>query len=109
METIGQCLKNRLRQKSTLAKQVQASLIVEFANEKIVEFWGKKGAEQARAVSLKSQILKIHCDNSIIAQEMNFKKMRLLSCLEKKFGGGAVQKLKIVQSGAAKREDIVVF
>ena len=46
-------------QKSTMANQIRSSLVIEFANEVIRQFWGKKGAEQAKAISLKRQIIKI--------------------------------------------------
>lgn len=55
--------------------------------------------EQARAVSLKRQIAKIICENSIIAQELNFKKNSMIDSANDKFGEGTVKKVKIVQKG----------
>ncbi len=84
-------------QKSPMAKQITASLIIEFANKKISELWGKKGAEMARAVSLKKQILKIICQNAIIAQEISFKKNTIIEAVNQKFTQGTVKKINIVQ------------
>ncbi|NQT49310.1 DUF721 domain-containing protein [Candidatus Kuenenbacteria bacterium] len=89
-------------QKSPLANQIRSSLVIEYANETIRQFWGKKGAEQAKAVSLKRQIIKIVCQNSIIAQELNFKKTKIIELVNQKFLADTVKKLQIVQKGIEK-------
>ena len=87
-----------------MARQVQASLVVEKANELVKEIWGKKGAELAKAISLKSGILKFRADNSIMAQELNLKKQQMISGLNNRFGQQTVKKLKIVQKAVDQNE-----
>jgi hypothetical protein len=103
MDNLKSIIKKRFK-KSTLSSQIQASLIVEYADQKIREFWGNKGAEQAKAVSLKSFVLKINCANSIIAQELGFKKNTLIQLVNEKFPN-SVKRLNIVQRGVVKYED----
>ena len=91
--------------KGSLGRQVKASLMVEFANEKLKEFWGKAGAGQAKAISIKNFILTISCQNSIIAQEVNFKKTKLVDLINEKFGSTCVKKVKIVQRGVEKQPE----
>ena len=89
-------------QKSPLAGRITASLVVEFVNEEIKSLWGKKGAEQAKAISLKSQIVKITCANAMIGQEISFKKNSLTNSVNSKFGERTVKKIQIVQKGIEK-------
>jgi hypothetical protein len=75
---------------------VQAALVVELVNQLIIELWGRKGAEQSKAVSFKGQTIKIKCENQIIAQEIGFKKRRILDAVNARFSVGA-KKINIVQ------------
>ena len=90
--------------KSVLGRQVTASLLVEFVNEKIVEFWGKATLNQAHALSVKNGLLKIVCTNAIIAQELKLKQSDLIRTVENNFGSGTVKRVKIVQKGVEKEE-----
>lgn len=85
--------------------RVQASLVVEFANEKLKEIWGNKVSTQAKAQSLKNGVLTLYCANSIIAQELNFKERSLIRLVNEKFGSNTIEKLKIVQKGVEKQLD----
>ncbi|MEK7159014.1 MAG: DciA family protein [Patescibacteria group bacterium] len=103
MDNLKSIIKKRFK-KSVLSQQIAASLIVEYADQKIREFWGNKGAEQAKAVSLRSFILKINCSNSIIAQELGFKKNTLIRLINEKFPN-AVKRVNIVQKGIVKYDE----
>lgn len=99
MDSLGNLLNKKLQFRTTLVKQVTASLVVEFANEKIKEFWGQKASEQGKAVSLSKAVLTINCTNSVMAQELKFKHNKLINEINNKFGVNTVKKLKIVQKG----------
>jgi len=101
---LGNLMKERFG-KSVIGRQVTAALLVEFVNEKIVEFWGKATLlNQAHALSVKNGMLKIVCSNSIIAQELKLRQSELIREIEKNFGVGAVKRVKIVQKGVEKEE-----
>ncbi|MBI5076978.1 DUF721 domain-containing protein [Candidatus Falkowbacteria bacterium] len=99
-EQLGSIMKN-LMAGTNIAKQVQKALIVEFANELINEFWGKCGGRQAKAISVKNGLLKIECQNSIIAQEIALKKNKFIERINEKFGAAAVLKIKTTLKAVA--------
>lgn len=103
MDNLKSLIKKRFK-KSVLSQQIAASLIVEYADQKIREFWGNKGAEQAKAISLKSFVLKINCANSIIAQELGFKKNALIQRVNEKFPN-SIKRVNIVQRGIVKYDE----
>lgn len=104
MENFKKILNNVLLNKSVLARQVRAAMIVELANKKIVEFWGNKAKELANVLHLKGGVLTISCANSIMAQEIKFKQMRLIEAINSKFGNQAAKQVKIVQKGIEVKE-----
>ncbi|MFH0988372.1 MAG: DciA family protein [Parcubacteria group bacterium] len=99
MQKLGGLIGLSVKSKSNLAMRVEASLVVEFANQKLQELWGKKGGEQAKAVSLKSFVLTFHCANAIMAQELRLKQNFLLNAVNSRFGGVVTKKIKTVQKG----------
>lgn len=99
-EQLGSIMKN-LMSGTAFAKNVQTALVVEFANRLIREFWGKCGAGQAKAISLKNRLLKIECQNAIIAQEIGLKKNRIIKQINEKFGADIIFKIKTVLKAVA--------
>ncbi len=97
MDSLSKIFSTRMV-KGSLAGQIQSGLVVEFVGVVIQNLWGKKGRELARAVSLKKQILKLEAKNSIIAQELNFKKNDIISQINTKFGQNTVKRVNIVQT-----------
>jgi len=93
-----------MKKKTVFAKQVQAGLVSEEANQIIQSLWGKIGKEQAWAISLKNNILKLGCANAIMAQELRFKQYKIQDQLNKKFGPNTVKRVKIVQKGVEKQD-----
>ncbi|MFH0779568.1 MAG: DciA family protein [Parcubacteria group bacterium] len=106
MDKLSSLITTSFQKKSVLGRQVQAAMVVEFANEKIVEFWGNKAKELAKALHLKSGVLTFGCANSIMAQELKFKQMRLTQAINAKFSAKPVKKIKIVQKGIELKEDL---
>lgn len=106
MDNLRSILSGVMKSKGPLARQVQASMVVEFANEKIAEFWGNKAKDLAKALHLKSGVLTFGCVNSIMAQELKFKQMRLTQAINAKFSAKPVKKIKIVQKGIELSENL---
>lgn len=105
MQRLGGFITKNMKTKSVLARQINAGLIVEFVNEQIKELWGKIGKDNAKAVSLKDKIVKINCAHSVMAQELQFKKQRIVDIVNEKFGSGTVIRVTIVQKGIEKEEE----
>ncbi|KKQ80511.1 MAG: hypothetical protein UT02_C0007G0022 [Parcubacteria group bacterium GW2011_GWC2_38_7] len=106
MQGISGILKSTFKKRSVLSKQVQSGMIVEFANQLIHEFWGKKGAEQARAKSIKNKILTIFTANPGMSQEIKFKQNKIVETVNAKFDERVLNQLKIVAGGIDKAEDV---
>jgi hypothetical protein len=99
MDKISGLMFKSFAAKTNVARHVQANMVCEFVNGKIAEFWGKKGGEQAKAISLKSNVLTFHCANPVMAQELRFKQGKFMEEVNKKYGERTVKKVKIVQKG----------
>ncbi len=78
---------------------MKTGLILEFANEAISQIWGKAGAKSIKARSIKGSVIKIECENSIMAQEVKLKSSQLLEIINKKFRTTNLRKTRIVQKG----------
>jgi len=104
MDSIANLLSSKFTKKTSFARQVQASLIIEFANELVKELFGKKGSEQLKVVSLKNKVITIYCTNPIIAQEIKFKQNKLINAINDKYGDNLSNRLKIVQKGIENNE-----
>jgi hypothetical protein len=104
MDTLGKLLNSKFTKKSTFHRQVKSGLVVEYANSLIQQQWGQLGAEQIKAVSLRSNKLKIHTTNSIVAQELKFKQNKIINGVNLKFGPNTVERINIVQKGVEQAE-----
>ncbi|KKR07566.1 MAG: hypothetical protein UT32_C0009G0027 [Parcubacteria group bacterium GW2011_GWC2_39_14] len=106
MQGISGILKSTFNKRSVLSKQVQSGMIVEFVNELIHEYWGKKGAEQAKAKFIKNKILTIFTVNAGMSQEIKFKQNKILETVNTRFDERVLNQLKIVAGGIDKGDDI---
>lgn len=106
MQGISGILQSAFKKRSVLSKQVQAGMVVEFVNQLIQEYWGKKGAEQARAKFIKNKIMTIFTVNSGMSQEIKFKQNKILDTVNEKFGERVLNQLRIVAGGIDKADDV---
>lgn len=96
MERLNFIIRKAYPQKSPLARQAQAGLVVQFVNQKIKELWGQKAQAQARALHLKSGVLTVACQHAVMAQELRFKESRIKQMVAEKFPGNVLRKFKII-------------
>ncbi len=106
MQGLRNIITKSFANRSVLSKQVQASLIVEQANNLILEYWGKKGQEQAKAQFIKNKILNIITQNSAMAQEIRFKQSKFIEEINKKYKNRVLNQLRIVSGGFDKDREI---
>lgn len=106
MQGISGILNSSFKKRTILCQQVQAGMIVEYANELILEYWGKKGKEQAKAQFLKNKFLTILTANPAIAQEIKFKKDKIMETINDKFKTRVINQLKIIAGGLDKNEEM---
>ncbi len=79
---------------SPLWKGVEASLIVEKANEILIDFLGAEAQNQARAVYYKNKVLTLACLSSVCAQEIRLSEKQIREKINQIFGSDTVEKLR---------------
>jgi len=73
---------------------VDASLVVEFTNTVLENFFGAQVSNSAKAVYYKSSNLTIAALSSIAAQEIKFREKDIIMEINNKFGQNKVRKIK---------------
>jgi predicted nucleic acid-binding Zn ribbon protein len=91
---LGDELKRVFTQNSTLKKQIEASSIVDVANEVLKDVFGKEVGEMARPIYLKNRTLTISCSNSVMAQELRLNQAIIVEKLNKKLGKKDVDRIR---------------
>ncbi|HLC69977.1 MAG TPA: DciA family protein [Patescibacteria group bacterium] len=81
--------------RSPILKKVQASLLVERANDLIKDYLNHHG-EMARAVYIKDNTLAVACLSSVVAQELKLREMHLLNALNKDQTGQKITTIKFL-------------
>ena len=95
MDSLGDIL-SKQHKNSPLMKSIQAGLVVEFADALFKEQWGAAIAVEAKAVSLKNQVLTVACMNAALASEVRLKQNWLRQQINKEFGKETVTSFKIM-------------
>jgi len=106
MDKLNSLLKQRFAPKSAFSKRVEASMIVEYANQELKKIFGVKGFALLKAVSLRLKILTIYCQNPIIAQELVFKQNSLVRGLNDHFGLGTINRIRTVLRSLDKSDEL---
>ena len=91
LEPISRLLDKKTR--SRLARPIQASVILDKFKKICKENLGEEVNKGKYLVSYKNKIIKVRCDNSIIAQEIKLKEKALLDKLNKEFNRKIAEKL----------------
>ena len=79
---------------SSMWRGVDASLVVEFTNTVLENFFGAQVSNSAKAVYYKSSNLTIAALSSIAAQEIKFREKDIIMEINNKFGQNKVRKIK---------------
>lgn len=93
MKSLGEILKKQMKQ-TTGWKNIEASIVVEKANETLQEIFGLESKRFAQAIYLKNRIISITCLSSVMAQEIKLNEKNILSSLNTKLGGQTVEKIR---------------
>lgn len=93
MKSLGDLLENK-RKQSAIWKGVNASMIVEKANEVIVELFGEDVKNQAQVVYYKDNTITLACLSSTIAQEVRLNERKIKSKINEIFGSDTIHKIR---------------
>ena len=80
--------------KSPLKRQVEASQILEYASNVLVEIFGKEQAYHAKPLFLKHRTLTIACSNLAIAQEIRVNQTIIVNKINEKLGKKEVDSIR---------------
>ncbi len=81
-------------EKSTLKKQVEASQVVDFTKEVLVELFGNELAHHAKPLFLKNRTVTITCASSAIAQEIRLNQEEIVRKINEKLGKNEVDRIR---------------
>ncbi|MCF6276537.1 MAG: DUF721 domain-containing protein [Candidatus Magasanikbacteria bacterium] len=91
---LGQELKNKFNQNTTLQKQIETSSIIEIAEEIMKEFFGKDSVTLTRPLFLKNRTLTVSCASSVMAQELRLRQKELVEEINKKVGKNEIDAIR---------------
>ncbi|HCC23815.1 TPA: hypothetical protein DF272_06605 [Candidatus Falkowbacteria bacterium] len=93
MQSFADILSKHVK-KTGLIKSIEAAMVVEFVNDWFVSEWGEEMKAEARAMSLRSNLLTIACLSSVAVNEIKLREDKLISAVNEKFGEFAVRQIK---------------
>lgn len=91
---IGKTLHEAVFAKSPLKRQVEASQVLEYASEVLVEIFGKEQAYHAKPLFLKHRTLTITCSSSAMAQEIRLNQNNIINKINDKLGKKEVDSIR---------------
>lgn len=93
MQSLSSLIKSK-QNLSPVWKGVEASLIVEKANEILVSILGEQSISQAQAVYFKNKVLTLACLSSVVSQEVRLHEQQIKDKINTTFRSNTVEKLR---------------
>ncbi|HYE59836.1 MAG TPA: DUF721 domain-containing protein [Candidatus Kapabacteria bacterium] len=90
---LGDALQNKISSQTPLKKQVEASQVVQYAEEVFQELFGGE-AKNVKALFLKNRTLTITCTSSVIAQEIRLNQPSIVQKINDKLGKVEVDRIR---------------
>ncbi|MBP9694804.1 MAG: DUF721 domain-containing protein [Candidatus Magasanikbacteria bacterium] len=91
---LGSALSGKMSSQTPLKKQVESSLVIEFAQNALNELFGEDQAKHAKPLFLKNRTLTITCSTSSIAQEIRLNQQALVDKINDKLGKKEVDRIR---------------
>lgn len=91
---LGDALQKKVLGNTPLKRQVEASMIVEYAEMALKEIFGEGNATHAKPLFLKNRTLTITCSSSIVAQEIRLKQQQIVDTINQKLGKKEVDRIR---------------
>ncbi|MDP2685462.1 MAG: DUF721 domain-containing protein [bacterium] len=92
--TLGSNSNNTQVLKKMLKVQVEASYILEYASEALIELFGKEQAYHAKPLFLKNRTLTISCATATTAQDIREKQTEIVDKINEKIGKKEVDSIR---------------
>lgn len=91
---LGDALDEKIDDESTLKKQIDASKVVNIAQDVLEDMFGKEQALHANPQYLKNRTLTITCSSSTMAQEIRLNQEDLVKKINNKLGTDRVDTIR---------------
>lgn len=91
---IGDAIHDHFQGKKSMAKQVEAAMVVESAKEMLEEILGKDLARHAKPLFLKNRTLTITCSSSVVAQAVRLNQKAMVEKINEKLGKKEVDRIR---------------
>ena len=91
---LGDALKNKIAAQTPLKRQIEASQIIEHAQDILLKMFGKEQINGTAATFLKNRTLTISCANSAIAQEVRLHQQEIVDGINKQLGKNEVDRIR---------------
>ncbi len=91
---IGNAINDKMNNKNSLKKQVEASQAVEISQEVIGDMFDKDLAKHAKPLFLKNRTLTISCSSSAMAQEIRLNQAEIVDKINEKIGKKEVDRIR---------------
>lgn len=87
-------LQDKISRKNPLKREVEASQVLEYASDALVDLFGKEKAYHAKPLFLKNRTLTITCASSNIAQEISLHQAEIVDKVNEKLGKKEVDRIR---------------
>lgn len=91
---LGDTLHKKMAGQSPIKKQVEAALVIEYAEQVLSDLLGASQAIHAKPLFLKNRTLTITCSSSAVAQEVRLKQGLIVEHLNLKLGKKEVDRIR---------------
>ncbi|MEK7623089.1 MAG: DUF721 domain-containing protein [Patescibacteria group bacterium] len=91
---LGDALSNKMMSVSPLKKQIESSLVIEYAQTVLAELFGEELAKHAKPLFLKNRTMTITCSTAAIAQEIRLNQQKIVEKINEKLGKKEVDRIR---------------
>jgi len=93
MQSLGDAIRKKM-QDTTLQDQIDASRVVEIAEQAFASFFDQKKMAYIKPLFLKNRTLTVSCASSVVAQEIRLHHEDLVSKINEKLGKKEVDRIR---------------
>ena len=93
MKSLGEILKKHIPQ-SPVGKQINATMVVEKANQVLQQVLGMQAAKFAQAIYFKDTVIAITCLSSVMAQEIKLHEQKIIALINNGLQSKTITKIR---------------
>ncbi|MFA6426825.1 MAG: DUF721 domain-containing protein [Candidatus Magasanikbacteria bacterium] len=91
---LGDTLHEKMDTNRPMKRQLEASHVVEVAQEVFTEFFGSDLSKEAKPLFVKNRTLTVSCGSSTVAQEIRTNQLQIVQKINDKLGKNEVDRIR---------------